>query len=264
MPDPLHTPTSDPHVVSISSSPAWKRERRANRAQDLFSILMRSHPPRPQNPGLTGKSMPLSPHTIVDNPKSVSIRKGVRFQHGGFAVEYIPNDLKKASDMSDKEKSSIWWQDTDYYIFKKTSKMIACEMRRRQSAEFLPSSYSSILQRTYSVCCQTAEGSNDACPLSEKDRNRLEQSSEHSISRRGLERWSFPTLAKERLKRKGVAIRGVIEVQNRFVKGMNLDFNTGAEFIRKSSEQLTRSTRLFARALGEADSIVPRSKCNES
>jgi hypothetical protein len=142
--------------------------------------------------------------------------------------------------MPDKERNKIWWQEGDYYMFKRTSKMIASEMKRRQSLQHMTTSYSSIMERTYSVCCQTAEESNDACPLTEKDRQNLERWRETRVSRRGLERWSFPDLAKERLRRKDIAIRGVIEVQDRFVKGMNLDGEIGAEFIRKSSEQLTR------------------------
>jgi hypothetical protein len=62
--------------------------------------------------------------------------------------------------MSSEEKTLIWWQPSDFYMFKKTSKMIAKEILRRQSDETTPSSYSSILQRTYSVCSQTAEEAN--------------------------------------------------------------------------------------------------------
>lgn len=164
--------------------------------------------------------------------------KGVRFR-SSLAREYVENNLFRASQMNDEEKSKIWWQESDYYMFKKTSKMIASEMRRRQSIEQANSrSYASIMERTYCICCQTE--SNDACPLSSRDKYYLERWEEHGVSRRGLERWSFPKLAKERQRRKEVAIRGVIEVQNRFIRGMNLDFDTGAEFIRKSSEQLTR------------------------
>jgi len=198
---------------------------------------------------------------------TASLRKGVRFRNSGVSptvqTEQIPNDLFLASKMNDDEKSQLWWQESEYYMFKKTAKMIASEMRRRQSIEKRSSrmSYSSIIERTYSVCCQTE--SNDACPLSDKDKHALERWEEHGFSRRGLERWSFPKLMKERQRRKDVAIRGVIEVQNRFVRGMKLDYDTGAEFIRKSSEQLTRSSRLFSRALGEADSIVSRSGKDE-
>ncbi|KAI2502727.1 hypothetical protein MHU86_11712 [Fragilaria crotonensis] len=60
----------------------------------------------------------------------------------------------------------------------------------------------------------------------------------------------------ERSRRQSLAIRGVIDVQDRFVKCMNLDFDTGADFMRKSSERLTRPARLFARLLGEADTIA--------
>ena len=244
-------------------------------------IYMRSPATRSKTPEFPSKIMSLSPNSVVDLSEPLPIRKVVRFQNGGFATDQIPNNLKPASEMSFMEKTLIWWQPIDFYMFKKTSKMMAKEILRRQSAEMMPSSYSSIMQRTYSVCSQTAEEANDSCPLSEKDRHRLGQWREDGICRRGLERWTFPELAKDRLRRKDVAVRAVIEVQNRFVKSMNLDVNTGAEFIRKSSEQLTRyvsttywpiiihelltshipvapprSTRLFGRALGEADAII--------
>lgn len=200
--------------------------------------------------------MSSSPGTVLDVVQTVRVYKRVRFQNGGFATELISNDLKPASEMSDNEKSLIWWRDCDYYVFKKRSKMIAKELLLLERADSTSVSYCSLILRTYSVCCQTAEESHDDCTLSDQDRRRLELLSEKEHCRRGLERWRFPDLAMERSRRQSLAIRGVIDVQDRFVKCMNLDFDTGADFMRKSSERLTRPARLFARLLGEADTIA--------
>ena len=228
------------HAPASESLAASSRSSFVGNSQASSEICMGSPSTRSKKAEFTSKIMNLSPNSVVDLTEPQSSRKVVRFQNGGIASDQISNNLKPASEMSSEEKTLIWWQPSDFYMFKKTSKMIAKEILRRQSDETTPSSYSSILQRTYSVCSQTAEEANEACPLSEKDRHRLQQWCDHGICHRGLERWIFPELAKDRLRRKDVAVRGVIEVQNRFVKSMNLDVNTGAEFIGKSSEQLTR------------------------
>lgn len=240
---PLHS-LLDPHTVSVCASLIIHSEKRLlQQTQGMLrspkgveDIPVHSETKNsPDSPSMQRRDWDTP---IVPSSPSASSLSRVRFQVGTESI--IPNNLVVASEMDDFQKSEIWWQQGDYYMFKKTSKMIASEMRRRQSIEAIPTSYSSIMERTYSVCCQTAEESNNVCPLSKRDLVYLEKWKEHGISRRGLERWSFPKLAKERQRRKEVAIRGVIEVQNRFVRGMNLDSDTGAEFIRKSSEQLTR------------------------
>ena len=179
------------------------------------------------------------------SPKSVAdiaqrVKKVVRFQNGGYATEFIFNGLKPASEMSFNEKSLIWWQESDYCMFKKKAKMIAKEMRRQNSHECSSSSYYSILKRSFSVCCQTAEESKNDFSMSERDRRALEGHVEHGICTRGLERWTVPELALEREKRKAVAISCVIEVQDRFIKLINLDSDAGSDFIRMSSERMTR------------------------
>ena len=187
-------------------------------------------------------SMLISPGTALDGVRSASVHKRVRFKNGGLATEYISYDLTKASKMSKDEKSLIWWRETDFYMFKKKSKMVAKELRRLECADSSSSyaSFESVMLRAYSVCCQTAEESNVVCRLSEQDRRRVEESREQEQCKRGLEKWIFPDLAIERDRRKKVAVQGLVEVQDRFVTCMNLDYDTAADFICKSSEQMTR------------------------
>jgi hypothetical protein len=210
---------------------------------------MRQVKSQTENPTDSDRLMSSLPETVVDIARSASAHKRVRFKNGGFAVEKITYDVPPASKMSEDEKSSIWWRDSDFYFFRKKSKMLAKELRRRERSDSTSSDicFESVMSRSYSVCCQTAEESNVVCRLSDHDRRRVEESREQGRCQRGLEKWIFPHLAMERNRRQRVAIRGVVEVQDRFVTCMKLDYDTGAEFMRKSSEQLTRFVQRVSR-----------------
>mmetsp|Transcript_14814 Transcript_14814/g.34232 ORF Transcript_14814/g.34232 Transcript_14814/m.34232 type:complete len:249 (+) Transcript_14814:160-906(+) len=138
-------------------------------------------------------------------------------------VEYIPNDLVRASDMTQSEKRSIWWQKADFDAFRKTGKLIASEIRRACEGRKTPlHSYAAVLRRVYSMCCIKAEdGEHDIFPPEECDLTDeqelllfLRQWSAVGTCRRGLEKWSIPPVSVDRAERRFEAIQAVLDLQH--------------------------------------------------
>jgi hypothetical protein len=161
-----------------------------------------------------------SPRSAVSRKDKCRPRRRVRFidqENGGSGLhEVLPEPIPPASEMSMEEKSTIWWQPQDFAVFKKTARVISCEIRRRQVAS--QTSYQSILWRTYD-CCLKAK-SEDMQAFDEMDRRHLFGWAEVGLCRRGLERWIIPQMAQDRQARKDMVIQGVLHLQKN-VKEVN-------------------------------------------
>lgn len=179
-----------------------------------------------------------SPRSAVSRKDIGRPRRRVRFadhENGGSGLhEVLPEPIPPASEMSMDDKATIWWQPQDFAIFKKTARVISCEIRRRQVAS--QTSYQSILWRTYN-CCLKAK-SEEVEPFDELDRRHLFGWAEVGLCRRGLERWIIPQMAQDRQARKDMVIQGVLHLQKN-VKDVS-DPSQRAETVRSGCMRLTR------------------------
>uniref|UniRef100_A0A7S1VNM4 Uncharacterized protein n=1 Tax=Grammatophora oceanica TaxID=210454 RepID=A0A7S1VNM4_9STRA len=200
----------------------------------------------------------------MDGMLQQAVRKHVRFQPrditGRSSDTFIANDLVPSSAMTVEDKRRIWWQNSDYQIFKQTGRLIAREIQRRQDVRQTssPNSYMSIMARTYSACHQP-NLRDDESPICSRDKRTLQQWTEVGMCRRGLEKWSIPQMTRDRFKRKAMVIHTVLDLQKRLrASRSRLNFpnqHGGEELMRVASERLTKPARLFARAMGEADEV---------
>ena len=162
-------------------------------------------------------------------------------RNDGVVVDYIPNNLIPASQMTESQKQSMWWQQDDYAMFKMTARMIAYEILRRDSPYSNQNSYSSILQKIFDSCCQSPDESAALpCLFHGHDYQAMHQWLDVAVSRRGLERWSLPVVAKERQRRKQDHLSAVLRVQHEFCSPGQVPSREVADLLRRTSEQFSR------------------------
>lgn len=184
--------------------------------------------------------------------------------------------LTPSSEMSMREKSHIWWQARDYEVFKGTARLISSEIRRRTEASSNArgssrgtEGYASVLTRSLDSCRLTplpSHSEDENIDLSHPLPRRLFAYLTHWVrvghSRRGLERWSVSSHSDSRNAARQDAIRTVLVEQNQEGEAEDERAGTGdgtdgmAERLRRVSIRATRSARLFARAIGQADAAA--------
>lgn len=143
-----------------------------------------------------------------------------------------------ASKMTAEEKAKIWWGPSNLDYFKKSARGVSWKVEKLQKADRDPYSYSRVLLRTYNASCSTRESRNSS--KAEIDRKYFELWARNGHYGRGLERQNIPIMGRDRLKRKHVAIHGVLEVQKLLKARTEIDRDMRAETIRLASEQLSR------------------------
>ena len=159
----------------------------------------------------------------------------------GVVVDYIPNNLIPASQMSEPQKQSMWWQQEDYAMFKMTARMIAYEILRRDTPYSNQNSYSSILQNIFESCCLLPDELTALpCPHHDHNKEAMHQWLDVAVSRRGLERWSLPAVAKERQQRKQDHLSAVLRVQREFCFPGQVPSREVSDLLRRTSERFSR------------------------
>lgn len=162
------------------------------------------------------------------------------------SVEIVGPLLIPSSEMTLPEKREIWYQPKEFVTLLENAKILASESRRRDAAEqgINTNSYASTLSSVYKSCCK------DKGPNS-KQRHRLSQWHNVAHTRRGLERICSREVGVDRAKQKKAAIQGVLVAQERLKK--NASQEDKEKLLSAVSKTLTRSARLFAAVMGEAD-----------
>jgi len=180
--------------------------------------------------------------------------------------------LTPSSEMTPREKSHVWWQARDYEIFKGTARLISSEIRRRNEASSNRrgssngiEGYASVLTRSLDACGLIPVASSEGEDLDSSNPlpGRLFAYLTHWVrvghSRRGLERWSISSHFNHRSAARDDAIQTVLGEQRKLrvqaeEEGGGKD--TIAEGLRRASRRATRSGRLFALAIGQADAAA--------
>lgn len=180
--------------------------------------------------------------------------------------------LTPSSEMTPQEKSHVWWQARDYEVFKGTARLISSEIRRRTEASSSPlrsnsgsESYATVLTRSLDSCRFTPlHNDNDHIESSHTLPARLFAYLTHWIrvghSRRGLERWSISSHSENRNAARENAIRTVLGEQDQLRVEAEDERCDGRDAmvrgLRSVSRQATRSARIFALAIGQADAAA--------
>mmetsp|Transcript_18982 Transcript_18982/g.26280 ORF Transcript_18982/g.26280 Transcript_18982/m.26280 type:complete len:171 (+) Transcript_18982:3-515(+) len=161
--------------------------------------------------------------------------------------------------MTVAEKEQIWWDQTNLEYFKQTALYVAEGVQLRQDKN--PFSYTCVLTRAYSICCLNQPVNNKF--IGEKDQKILEQWARIGHCRRGLEKWNIPAIGKERLRRKYIAIHGVLEIQKLLNAENAFHNDIKIDMIRRAYENLSRPALEFAQVMGQADAVVCRDNKND-
>lgn len=205
-----------------------------------------------------GRRRSLFPQQYEQKPK---LNKNIEFAPMARVVT-----VKSKNDMSDLEKSQIWWQKQDYEDFKKTGRIIAKAMCEGGSEVWLASNnaWQSKASRTSSMP--------RAIHLS--DRSEIQQSDDaHSNSvqpdkwwhhfghsRRGLEHIASVEEGRQRQANVRVAIRVVIDEQKR----QKIYRKEDPEKLRMLSLQYTTWARELALAAAASDAEAVESDFHEN
>jgi hypothetical protein len=189
-------------------------------------------------------------------------------QNARFAPMARVVTIKSCNEMTFLEKSSIWWQKSDYNSFKKAGRLIAKAMMEGGSEIWLTNPTTSKLQRTHNNDGNTPRSYH----LSDRSELRQEpgdESSQESFgykwwcrfghSRRGLEHIASMDEGRQRQAKVKEAVRAVLDEQRR----QRLYDREDPEKLRKVTLQHTLWARDLALAAGAADAESVRSNFSE-
>jgi len=190
-------------------------------------------------------------------------------QHARFAPMARVITIKSCTEMSFMEKSSVWWQKSDYNSFKKSGRLIAKAMMEGGSEIWLanPPSRTPQMQRH-----KTDGASTRSYHLSDRTELRQDPGDQTSSenfgnkwwckfghSRRGLEHIASMDEGRQRQDKVKQAVRAVLDEQRR----QKLYDSEDAEKLRKVELQHTLWARDLALAAGAADAESVRSNFSE-
>lgn len=148
-----------------------------------------------------------------------------------------------------EDAKDLWYSSDDLQRFRANTRTLAKMIGRAEKISRNPYSFHRVLMRTYQVCCEEQQETTVA-PLSIEERHQLTKWARKGPGV-GIEKWSCVRLSKDKSSRRKRIVQVVLEAQRR-----RLSVNTKAEIIRSSSLNLTRSSRLFAQCLGQAQLSV--------
>jgi hypothetical protein len=183
-------------------------------------------------------------------------RRRVRFS---IVKTVFLDDVPLASQMTETEKNTLWWSEDETAMAKQCIATICDTAQCRPNCGDSSSSYISVLGRLYEQC-HDSKSTEESSPVDENDQKLLSQLARNSHFRRGLETRTIESTIREQ--RKARARETLVYAVQLLHQNKAIDVESKAEVIRKCSERMSRSDRLFAQSLAQADveSIKPRPK----
>ena len=179
------------------------------------------------------------------------------FRHARFnntkndAVHVTIREIGSLFDFTRSEKIALWYQPSDYHNMRQTAKSTARSIRDHEpngSASNAKYSYSRVL---LAIQKSTIE-QNDEMSATERSHFELWIKSGHS--RRGLERWSVPTLDLSRREHQTTVTRSVIKMWHQKCKCEDpLLLDDAGDRIALAYSKMSRPACKFARLMGQAD-----------
>jgi len=162
-----------------------------------------------------------------------------------FNKEYS-NDMMYKEDCQD-----FWYTLADHRHFKKCNSFMSKEIAKAESKNKAPYSYQKVMLRTYEACSRATDEP-DGSVLDYFEWKPLVCWAEVATSRLGLEKWSVRSIGKDRNFRRAEIVELVLDLQDVYVK----DSKEREEFIRSSCENISRTSRLFAQVMAEAQAAA--------
>lgn len=160
-----------------------------------------------------------------------------------------------ASLLSDDEKTVIWWQESDFDLFRGRTALLVEEFVRRGESHD-PKGFTMVFLNSHLGCCHV-DGPNA------EQRHYSKQWVKAVSSLRGIEHLCIAQLAEMKADAKSKTIRAVLEAQDCFSKANTMSQNQTVEFIKSVSECRSLGARNFARLLGECDAYAAAAPQNE-
>lgn len=139
------------------------------------------------------------------------------------------------------ECRSHWYSKLDYQHMKESSRSVAKQLAKREARSAdNAESYNKILLHIYDLCCNAKT---EDMMLSEEDQALFHKAIGLSQSRFGIEKCCVREIAYDKRFRRTAMLEVVAKVQAHYKEGAS---TSRAELLRRSSESLSRASRLFA------------------
>jgi hypothetical protein len=171
-------------------------------------------------------------------------KKTVRFNENG-------NERYNNTQLCKEDCNDSWYSAQEYSHFKSSTKFLAREIARNEKRQKSVNCYKRVLERTY----EASSGSSSSILTTQEDEKQLEQWMRVTTCRLGLERLAIRSIAIDRSQRRADIVDTVLELQegmNRNSSNSTKQSSAEAEILRQASEEISRTSRLFARHLAVA------------
>jgi hypothetical protein len=194
--------------------------------------------------------------------------KSVRFNEQDNQVYEVPGLT------NEEDCKTIWYQAHEYNHFKISIKNQALEfakLARRNNIYSPQPSYRGVLKQIYEACAQctneaiTGDKNNDInTTMTSMTMEVIADEEMATIRWLGLERSAIPDIAEDRRSRRSLVTRTVLQVQKEsalFGGSWGGADASADESLRRASEEVTRTSRLFALCLGQQQTLTAETIC---
>lgn len=168
-------------------------------------------------------------------------------------VHVTIREIDSLSDFTRSEKLASWYQPSDYHYMKQMAKITARSIRDHAPNEMVSNTKHSYTQVLLAIQKSTIECNDE---ISTSDIKFFELWIKSGHSRRGLERWSVPTLDFIRRERQATVTRSVIDMWHHKCKckcnDPTLQGDVG-DIIALAYSEMARPACRFAQWMGQAD-----------
>lgn len=190
-------------------------------------------------------SSSVSSTVTVERPQPKALQ-AIRVKCVSFDID--ANVFHENIIISREDCVELWYTSSDYKIFRRNTMGMAKSIMQAESQNKAPFSYERVIERVYEISKSAVVDHETFLHVSTpSDRKHLQRWITAAPSRIGMEKWTARTVSKERQIRRFELIELLLDIQQSPPVGTNLD-----EIIRKSCESISRPSRLFAQAMGQA------------
>jgi hypothetical protein len=174
-------------------------------------------------------------------PKTTTSSKAVSFDD--IANVYHENRMLCSEDCAE-----LWYTAADYKMFKRNTMGMAKTILQFESQNKAPFSYQRVLEHSFTIC-KSAVSEHEPFQLlsSPSERSHLQRWITAAPNRVGMERWTARSMSKDRQVRRFELAELLLDLQKS---------QSSAEVIRTSCESISRPSRLFAQAMGQASAAA--------
>eukprot|EP00977_Amphora_coffeiformis_P030102 scaffold44673_cov229-Amphora_coffeaeformis.AAC.4 len=194
---------------------------------------------------VTLASIPLTTESAPQHEKfTTTAKKSARHVSFNKAL----NAVHENTQWSFEECRHTWYTAFEFKCIKENAQKQAKEIWKSERRNTSEDSYSKTLLRVYDLCCDAQQETNTSI-LSESDEASLATYIGKANTRSGLEKLCIREIAHDKRFRRGEIATAILTVQATHQHG---SARSQAELLRRSSETITRASRLFARHMAMA------------